>query len=247
MKIASAVLSFVVSLILFAGVLGAAPRGIQSIGGFEKQAMDATFALYVAPLNRFICSATAVRVQQDRHSKRYGYLLLSAGHCVYGEPSDFTFAVAEEIGGRLVPVAPVKARLGNAEDVSLFYMETAKKYPVIELGDESSETIGDAEINPNFTAGLTKQLAYARIASGVIGENEHCPICMGTFLIHETAGPGASGSAVISEKTHKVIGIAIIAGVAGIGVEPISTVRKALSEPDEYEQLHQLPSDDDDN
>ena len=240
-KVAFTVLTLILFLVNTLGAGVQEPRD-----GFEKKAMNATFALYlqriVAPVHAqaFACSATAILKGKD------GYFLLSAGHCVSGEPSDVTFAVAEQIGGPLYPVTPISARLSGVEDYSLFYLKTAKLYPVIELGDEVSEHIGDEIINPNFTEGLVKQLAYGHIASGAISDDTaNCVGCAGYIILHETAGPGASGSAVISGRTHKIIGIVVVSlGEAGLGFEPISTVRKAFYEPNQYTQLHQVPNDD---
>lgn len=236
-----------VFLLLFS-LFGVQARTIQNVGGFEQKAMNATLALYgqmAGPqqvITHFLCSATAIQKQAR------GYILLSAGHCTADEPAEVTFAVADDIGGKLSPVTPIKVRLHSPEDVSLWYYETDKKYPVVHLGDETTEKVGNEIINPNFTQGLAKQLSIGLISSDAMTpEAVGCDLCAGYFLVHEQAGPGASGSAVISKRTHKIIGLLVIEVGGSFGVEPISVVEKALTEPDQFKQVHQQSQDDSDD
>ena len=235
-------------LILSFGFLGTMRADIQPVhGGFYQKAIHATFALYaqrsvtkpkIMIVKHFICTATAIE-----KTKR-GYLLLSAGHCIADTPSDVTYAVAEEVNGPLMAVSNVTARENESEDISLFYFHTLTKYPVIQLGDESVNRIGDAVVNPNFTGGLVKQLSFGRIASVGLGAGTDCDSCIGEFLVDNFAGPGASGSAMISLRSHKIIGIDITATPGGTGVEPASIIKKALTEASEYSTLHVKDEDD---
>lgn len=225
--------------------------------GFDAKALDATFALYgyrdagAAKQTHFLCTAFAV--SRDKQAKDYRYVLLSAGHCVYNQPADVKFAVAEQIGGPLFSVTPAFARLEKSEDVSMFLFASPKKYPVLNLGDERySSAIGDETINPNFSEGLVKQLALGRIASAAITNPVHCGyLCDGRYIVQEQAAGGASGSPIILKRTHTVIGILVVefGGDVGFGVEPISTVRVALQKEDQFKALHQpqAEEEEDDN
>ena len=217
--------------------------GIQPVSdAFLQKVMHATFALYGQrtftdghkTIRRFVCSATTVQKMP------HGYLLLSAGHCVTDTPSDVTYLVSEEIGSPLLPVSSVMARESGPEDISLWYLDTTNKYPAIDFGDESKEHVGDDVVNPNFTSGLVKQLSFGRIASTEIGEGSvRCGgLCEGEFLVDNVANGGASGSAMISLRTHKLIGIDITASDAGTGIEPVSIIKKALTESNMYDKLH---------
>lgn len=219
--------------------------------GFQKTVMDATLALYGVrgDYSRFLCTANVVDKVKRTSKNPAGYIILSAGHCVDNEPSDVTFSVSNQIGSALHPVLPLMARMDGQDDFSFFFYPSTEKYPVMTFGRESTENVGDEVINPNFTQGLVKQLGIGTIISQVMNEhsaNGGCVLCIGRFLIHEQAGPGASGSAVYSEKTHKIIGIVVIGNSTGMGVEPISTIISGMSKPDQYAELHQPHGEDDD-
>ena len=206
---------------------------IQSPTGFAGKLWASTFALYGTrgPVTHFICTTEPIEKIAG------GYRLLSAGHCVQSTPADLQFSVAEEIGGARTPVKMVKAYLGEDVDFALFELKTDKVYPVFELGTEKDLKVGDAIINPNFSQGLGKQLSMGVVASMPITKSEDCEDagCVGKFIIHESAGPGASGSAVLSVKTHKVVGVLVweFEGKVGFGVEPISVFVKFMAGPNQ--------------
>jgi S1-C subfamily serine protease len=129
-------------------------------------------------------------------------------------------------------------------DMAIFDLVTTKKYDVMVLGNDSDLQIGDKTINPNFAAGLSKQLSHGVISSDLLSMSEHCnEDCAGYFLVQSYGAGGASGSAIISEKTHEVIGLAIWQAPGdniGLGIEPISKFAAFLAGPN---QPH--PDDDD--
>jgi hypothetical protein len=238
------VLALVLGFLLFGAGLTRAQ--IQPAQGFDKTAMDATFALYARGISEktgkmqqiFVCSAFVFKRDAT------GYFLLSMGHCVYDMPSEVTFVVSEQIGGPFLSVVPVSARLNGSEEYSEFHLTTTKIYPVLEVGDDSSEYIGSIVLTPNFAFGIGKQLARGVVASQRLSRTDECHDCDGEFLVHETAGEGASGSPVISATTHKVVGV--LEGewqgqngeFGGFFVEPIATIQHSLTLPNQYNELH---------
>lgn len=218
---------------------------IQPARGFEQTAMDATFALYAQwddhelhkTLRPFLCTAAAIQADDT------GYILLTAGHCAM-IPENATFFVREGMGKPAQPVTVISARREGQDDYMLLHLKTKAKYATLDLGDESSEAIGDTEINPNFTYGITKQLAHGIIASDIIQDSPICRSCEGGFLLHEFAAGGASGSPVISLTTHRVIGIVLaVVTDSGMEIEPISNVKAAFRRPNQYPAI-QHPSED---
>lgn len=213
---------------------------VHGASGFEKTSLDSIFVLYgryTVPesgerVEPFLCTAFAF--QKDAT----GYLLLTAGHCAQG-PAEATFVVADNLGSPMQEVTVISARQEEPEDYMLLHLKTSKVYPVLELGDESSESVGDTEIIPNISFGLGKQLAHAVIALGAISHPaQECP-CEGDILMHGFMGQGGSGSPVISRRTHKVIGIFVLTfSTDGIGVEPISMVKAAMKKPDQFKEIH---------
>jgi hypothetical protein len=243
---------FAIALLILAVLIPTSVRAqIQPAHGFDQTAMDATFAVYGEypdakthkAVERFICSGFIFQADAT------GYLIMSAGHCVDKDPIDSTYSVAEQIGAPTMHVECVFARLVPASkdygDVAVFHLATTKKYPVLELGDESSEHIGSATINPNFALGLGKQLAHGEIASAMMTRLEECPLCEGQFMLHEFAGSGASGSAIISAETHKVVGI-LVGQIQPVGyaIEPISTANLARQENSLFFEMHRVPPPD---
>src|SRR5271156_6743634 len=194
MKFRTALLGFVLcgmAALVGASQLTVRPQPqIQPAAGFEKTAMDATLALYAVTQNdsgqkqaHYLC--TAFVIQQDAT----GYTLLSAGHCVSNLPIDSTFAVSEKIEeGALYPVTPIAARFDDVptdvEDYSEFHLTTTNVYPVLQLGDESSEQVGSDVLVPHFAFGLGEQLASGKIASQLLHRTSYCPNCAGEFIIH---------------------------------------------------------------
>lgn len=215
--------------ILSAAALCAA--SIRPPQGFDGQVWSGTMAIYGAGKGGpdFICTAEPIEKTPD------GYNLLSAGHCVQESPDGVQFSVSDEIGGPLTPVTVVKAYLGDGLDFALFNLKTTKTYPVFVLGTEDGVQVGDKTVSVHFALGIVKQLSHGSVSSV---ERIRAPICqdsgcVGTFLVQEYAAPGASGSAVFSLKTHKIIGILVSAfdDPVGFSVEPISRFAKFLAGP----------------
>jgi hypothetical protein len=206
--------------------------------GHYKKAYDATFVLYGSSQsdkieNKAMCSATAFKKVKD------GYLLLSAGHCTKEGtpdefPTDLTYSVSSDIGTTVYPVKFV--RMAFKEDVNLdysvFFFPTALKFPVIELGDERTEAIGSATYNFNFSKGVVKMLAKGVIVSSLVPEGEPKNL----LLVGQFAASGASGSAIVSEKTHKIIGVVSYGWETRTmpeGIVPISAIKQDLLKTNE--------------
>ena len=212
---------------------------LQPPQGFTGKLYASTLALY-ATLNgevHFICIA------EPFEKINGGYHLISAGHCVQQIPDHVKFFVSDDIGGPLVAVTLLKAYEGDGLDFSAFELKTKKKYTMFVLGDEHDATIGDAIINPNFAAGIGKQLSLGHVSSDVLPITSRCSEdgCAGDFVVQSYGAGGSSGSAVVDERTHRVIGLVVwgFDGILGFGVEPISKFHKFLVGPN---QPH--PSDD---
>ena len=231
------VLAFALTLLTF----GARANTLRPPSGFDGKMWDSTLALYgtMGDTTRFLCTAEVIEKVKDG-----SYILLSAGHCVQTIPAGIQFSVSDEMGGQRTPVKMLKAFEGNGLDFSEFELLTQHKYFVMELGNDNDLRIGDAVLDVNFSAGLAKQISLGLIASEAVPASGQCHDfeCVGDFLVQMYGTAGASGSAVVSEKTHKIIGIAIwqAGSSIGLGVEPIDRFCAFLAGPN---QPH--PSEDD--
>jgi hypothetical protein len=209
--------------------------------GFDNKVFHASMAMYASSelagitSPRFICTVTAYK-KVDK-----GYLIIGAGHCTSANdqlPPDMKYYASENLvspvtsmGGmavqQVVSMQLIKAELTDNYDYAIYFLPTDKKLPVIPLGDERDLKVGDKTVNVNFS------LSAAKITSpGVIVSQEGSPnLPPGAFLVQEFDSHGASGSAIVSEKTHKIIGI-VVAGWDGSTmptiVEPISLIEAQL-------------------
>lgn len=214
-------------------------KGIGEPKGFENQVYHASLALYgtlpqgsevdghfvLQARTNFLCTVTAIKKVKG------GYILLGAGHCTAKGnselPSALEYSVAENIGEKLMSVQLLKAKLDEPKniDFAVYYLKTDKELPVIEIGDESEVYVGSKTIDVNFSLGetLTKELSEGYVSSVVAEKGK----LKGFYLVTQFDSHGASGSAVVSEETHKIIGL-VVAGVDGTTtptiVEPISVI-----------------------
>jgi len=219
-------------LFLFAS-LSVSASSLQTPRGFAGKLWAGTLALYGTRHGQthFLCTTEPFEQISG------GYHLMSAGHCVQDTPADLQFSVSDEIGGTRTPVTMIKAYEGDGLDFSEFELKTDRRYPVMDLGDESDLAVGDSVINPNFSSGLAKQLSVGFVSSNILIETTNCSLddCAGRFIVQLTAAPGASGSAIVSARTHKIVGLLVFEfedGV-GFGVEPISRFKKFLAGPNQ--------------
>ena len=238
MRLSSVLRSAVFAVVVLA-ISSCSNAGVQGPKGFDKKVYDSAFALYASSAmagvqDRFLCTVTAYQKVQG------GYLLIGAGHCTGANdrlPPDLTFKVSSDIkatASDLQPVVLLKSEMNEPLDYAVYFLPTEKKYPTISLGNESAARIGDATVDVNFSLGVAKIMSPGVISSVTVahssgGEND----ITGFFLVNEFDSHGASGSSVVSEKTHKVIGL-VIAGWDGetmpSAIEPISTAEKQMGD-----------------
>lgn len=237
-KLATLLLALVLSL-----PLAVKAQSIKPASGFNGKVMDATFALFgqLKDQTQFLCTAWNYKVIPG------GYDIVAAGHCVANNPLGVTYSVAEEMNGKQMPITLIKYELDKDGDFSLFEFKTDKNYPTLDLGTVDSESIGNKIINPNFADGIAKQLSFGTISTSVNAwepQQGTTPV----FWVQVFGAGGSSGSPVISDKTHKVIGILIYGDrdeetgaelVVGHGVEPIDQFYKFLDKPGQIQPISQ--------
>ncbi len=206
---------------------------IQPLKGFDKKVYDGSLALYTTSESRgvkdkFTCSAQVIAKVDG------GYEVLSAGHCTPASqemPADMTFAVANNLGNTRHPVTLIAAKKDGSNDWAIFYYKTDKEYPVIPLGDENEVQLNSPTIDVNYSLGIAKEVSMGVVSSTVALSGP----MKGFFEVTQFDSHGASGSSVVSEKTHKVIGI-VIAGVDGTTtptwVEPASSIAPQIKDLD---------------
>jgi len=186
----------------------------QAVNKNHERAQKATMVLYGHSDERHmtipLCTAFVYEKSTD------GYFLLTAGHCFDENPADATYYVADQViedpqVEDLQPVEVLRHVDDGKMDAAELHFKTKKVYEVFEL-DNKPTKIDDKVFYVGYPEMLTQVVYVGRVSSGPIKVAGHvgraeCDICRGRILIQDGGGPGASGSAVISEKTGKVIGI----------------------------------------
>jgi len=185
----------------------------------------ASFALYGQQKGdiRFLCTATIYAKIPG------GYLLLSAGHCIEGNPEDIVYSVAENFGQPRQSVKVIKWLRDKSTNIDFAVLElkTDKEYPVLSLDIPMTAGVGDEIIAVDFGNGLGKQYSRGTITSRIIKHMEtetDCDICMDNFYYGMIGGmgPGSSGAALVSLKTGKIVGLAVGYADSAWVAEPIS-------------------------
>ncbi len=212
----------------------------------HQRAYDAALALYgtFEGTTHFLCSSTIVSERAVMNSSgKHEYLLLTAGHCVTGDglPEGLVFGVREQIAEdspkpELQSVDVVRAQNDAKYDFAILHLVSDKVYPVIQI-ENNVPQIEDKVYDVNFSLGIAKQVALGVVASGVIDtQTSHgdCDICKGRYMVHIFAAGGASGSAIISEKTNKIVGVGEFGfpgTTTGLGCETTVALKEWLKSP----------------
>lgn len=187
--------------------------GCRSQQRIHNRAFDATFAVFVETQDEegFICTATAYERTPN------GYHLITAGHCVTGYKDAVTFSVAKQVNAPRRTVRVVKAQRTRIMDFAILELDTRETYATIPLAPSYTEQIGDRIFSPNFSEGLDEQIAEGVIASDVTTDGYM------RFIFHAFGGPGMSGAAIVSERSHKIVGVVTTRFKTNIGLggEPI--------------------------
>jgi len=206
------------------------------ISRLESNVRAATFLLAAKwgnklneePITHGLCTAT---VYEKTGPKTYR--LITAGHCLVVPESDGAhyFVKHDTLTGQSeYPVKVIKRERQDPVDFMVLELTTDEKLPVVPLGNELDSKMNDPLYVVNFSEMLIKQESHGVIASNIMDEAAidpnyaDCSICQKRFIAHLFAGPGASGSLVIDERTGKAIGI-LTGGTSltiGAFIEPIS-------------------------
>lgn len=206
-------------------------RAYNAVALLYSQTEDGTMRMH--------CTATAFEKIAT------GYLFATAAHCVgnddtqheraakadnipfyvtFDEPKDKTFypAKALEVGYQ-----------HRGDDFFVFRVDTTQHWPIIPLGDERTIDIKNdresAIINIAGPLGLGRQVFHGRISLLVLDRPaiEGDINWRGSMLLAISAGPGSSGSALISEHQEAIVGFLVgtVGGTNIVGI-PVSKFKR---------------------
>ena len=170
-----------------------------------------------------------------------GYIAISASHCatigdMYPQ-SGLTFGVsyAEPTNppdvSTIVPAKLLEfGDMTKADDIAVWDIQTKDVRPILPLGDSKNIKMGEELLNVSIPFdGIAKGCYRGTVTNPKVQYND--PEIKGmVFVDMFGTGPGSSGSAVVSERTHKVVGI-LTMGENSVGelLVPVSVIRAFLS------------------
>lgn len=161
-----------------------------------------------------LCTGTAFEKTPD------GYNFITAGHCYYEAPQNVTYEVAAQVGDVGIPATILKAHLDDNLDMMILHVPTNLKIPTIPLDLKSNPNIGDDLLIISFGDALGKQLNHTVISTSLL--DDMCDACAGKFALPIPEAKGASGSATISMKSHKIVGIVVLSSQFNSMIQPIA-------------------------
>lgn len=216
----------IAALLLSPSAVHASKEAKQS---FTQDFYNATAALYSQDFlgrTTFLCTATAFEKTAT------GYHLLTAKHCTASDPNAY-FVVFDEDSLSPYHRATVLFEAGDA-DVAVLDVVTDLSVPVIPLGDEKLEAVGAPVINVAQPMNLGKLLFHGFIATKrLVPRMDDDQDSLGLQL---PAAGGSSGSAIVSEGQHAIIGVLVSIFIPKNGgsvltvAVPVSQVRQAIQD-----------------
>jgi len=158
--------------------------------------------------SRFTCTATVIGADGSGD-----YVGLTAGHCFSYAALDkgYKYYVSDELSQHPVLNEIQLMKFANEPryDYAVFQFHSLKQYQSIEIQKEgAAPALGTEVENVNFSLGVVKQIAEGKVVSHQIdGNTEELKHLQSRYFVNVGIGPGASGSAVVDKKTHKVVGM----------------------------------------
>jgi len=158
---------------------------------------------------QFVCTATVV----DKNGNGT-FIGLTTGHCFSYEAAEnkIDYYVADNVSEKPVlhKIELFKFENDDRYDYGVFSFQSITDYPIIETyKGEGIPPIGTRVLNVNYSLGVTKEVVEGPIVSKQVGETESGdnPHLRRRYFVQIPFGPGASGSAIVDEETHEIVGL----------------------------------------
>lgn len=195
---------------------------------------------------KMLCTATAYK------KTAAGYRLVSAAHCVAGDndvqQKAAKYFVTTDSNGSKTFISAKLIQAGDknvGDDFSIFEISNAVQLSVTPLGDSDSLVLGEPVIDVSSPLGFGKIYFQGYVGMILL---DRPPLDAGevswtdVMLVEIGGGPGSSGSAIVSESQHAIIGFLVGSTGAPIGVIalPVSKFKAFESRVDQgtYKKTH---------
>ena len=161
------------------------------------------------------CTATAYEQLADKS----GYRFATASHCVSGktekeQKAQKYFVTTDEAGAKTF-LSAVLIEAGDktvGDDFAIFETKTTLQFTVTPLGDSDKLALGDRVINIASPFGLGKQYFEGYMSNLKL---DRPPLDAGSvqwsdvMLVEIGSAGGSSGSAIVSENQHAIVGFLV--------------------------------------
>jgi trypsin-like peptidase len=150
----------------------------------------------------FTCTGTVIGRLSETE-----YIGLSAGHCIdWKDEKNYYVGSTVEAEPVLHSVQIVKSENDDRYDYVVFVFHSVRELPVIKVNTKGGiPPIGTKVMSVNFALGVGKQYTHGEVNSEPLDEAR--VEMKQRYLITNGAAPGASGSAIVSEETHEIVGL----------------------------------------
>jgi len=195
----------------------------------------------------------------DHDVKVQGYHFVTAAHCVGNDRKSKAksadasripfFLTFDEVNAPKVyyPAKPILIGYqSKGDDFSAFEVQTDKEWTVIPLGDEKKAKDGEKIVNVASPLGLGKQVFEGTISSLYIDR----PVISGdinwkgAMFLQISAGPGSSGSSIISVEQKAIVGFLVgTVGGNNIVAIPVSRFKTVIQQVADGKYKYFKPSD----
>jgi len=161
------------------------------------------------------CTATAFEQLSDKS----GYRFVSAAHCVEGktdkEQKAQKYYISTDTVGEKTFMLATLVEAGDksaGDDFSVFEVKTKKTFVVTPIGKSAGLEVGDRVINVASPYGLGKQYFEGYVSNTKL---DRPPLDAGevqwtdVMLVEVGSAGGSSGSAIVSEDQHAIVGFLV--------------------------------------
>jgi hypothetical protein len=229
-------ISAALALVLFLAVSCFAQK-VPTRREFVQKVYDSVVLLYGQDESggmKMRCTATAYEELADKS----GYRFVSAAHCVSGktdkEQKAQKYYITTDDAGEKTFLNATLIEAGDksvGDDFSIFEVKTTKSFTVTPVGASASLNLGDRVISVASPFGLGKQYFEGYISNVHL---DRPPVDAGevqwtdVMLVVIGSAGGSSGSAIVSEDQHAIVGFLVGGTSSTIGaiVVPVDKFKK---------------------
>lgn len=157
--------------------------------------------------SHFVCTGTVI------HATEGTYVGLTAGHCFSYDRMDegYKYYISDGVNAHPVlrEIEILKFESNDQYDYGVFSFDSLRDYPAVSVSHGPVPALGTRVLNVNFSLGVVKEVVEGPVVSNQISEVEstRAPHLRRRYMVQIPFGPGASGSPIVDEESHEIVGL----------------------------------------